>query len=75
MTTDQDVARYVERVRAALADLPANQREELLEELPDHLAEVAAGARARSSPDSAHRRSTRPSCATPPACPVRTLGG
>jgi hypothetical protein len=42
MTTDQDVARYVERVRAALADLPANQREELLEELPDHLAEVAA---------------------------------
>jgi hypothetical protein len=40
--TDQDVARYVERVRAALADLPAGRREELLEELPDHLAEVAA---------------------------------
>ncbi|GII52931.1 hypothetical protein Pth03_13200 [Planotetraspora thailandica] len=33
---------YAEAVRAALADLPAADREELLEDLDDHLAEVAA---------------------------------
>jgi uncharacterized membrane protein len=37
-----EVANYVERVRAALADLPPSVRDELLEELPEHLAEVAA---------------------------------
>jgi hypothetical protein len=37
-----DVADYVERVRAALGDLPPATRDELLEDLPDHLAEVAA---------------------------------
>jgi hypothetical protein len=37
-----EVAAYVAEVRAALADLPAEVREELLEDLPEHLAEVAA---------------------------------
>ncbi len=42
VTEQSDVARYVDEVRAALSDLPEAAREELLEELPDHLAEVAA---------------------------------
>jgi hypothetical protein len=33
---------YLDRVRAALADLPTDEREELLEDLPAHLADVAA---------------------------------
>jgi hypothetical protein len=37
-----DVANYAERVRAALGDLPPATRDELLEDLPEHLAEVAA---------------------------------
>ncbi|MEH1167599.1 hypothetical protein V6V47_19660 [Micromonospora sp. CPCC 205539] len=42
--TEQEITDYVARVRAALADLPAAQRDELTEDLPDHLAEVAAEA-------------------------------
>ncbi|MEV4757439.1 hypothetical protein AB0J86_20300 [Micromonospora sp. NPDC049559] len=41
---EQEVAHYVERVRAALADLPPRVRDELLEDLPEHLTEVAAEA-------------------------------
>lgn len=37
-----EVEQYAQAVREALADLPAAEREELLEDLPDHLAEVAA---------------------------------
>lgn len=37
-----EIASYVDRVRAALADLPPAVRDELLEDLPEHLAEVAA---------------------------------
>jgi hypothetical protein len=40
--TTVELEAYYERVRAALADLAPESREELLEELPDHLAEVAA---------------------------------
>lgn len=40
--TDSDVTRYVAAVRDALADLPTAQRDELLEDLTQHLAEVAA---------------------------------
>ncbi|WP_446212697.1 HAAS signaling domain-containing protein [Micromonospora sp. IBSANI012] len=40
--TGQEITDYVERVRAALADLPPAVREELTEDLPEHLAEVAA---------------------------------
>ncbi|MEE6257548.1 HAAS signaling domain-containing protein [Plantactinospora sonchi] len=42
--TEQEIARYVDRVRAALSDLPPATRDELLEDLPEHLAEVAAEA-------------------------------
>ncbi|MFV2019788.1 HAAS signaling domain-containing protein [Micromonospora sp. LOL_023] len=41
-TTQMEISRYVEQVRAALADLPAPVRDELLEDLPEHLAEVLA---------------------------------
>jgi hypothetical protein len=41
---EQEIARYVDRVRAALADLPPGTRDELVEDLPEHLAEVAAEA-------------------------------
>ena len=37
-----EITRYVEQVRAALADLPAPLRDELTEDLAEHLAEVAA---------------------------------
>jgi hypothetical protein len=43
-TIDADVARYATAVRAAFADLPAPERELLLEDLEDHLQEVAAEA-------------------------------
>ncbi|MEU5562303.1 HAAS signaling domain-containing protein [Micromonospora musae] len=39
---EQEIAEYVARVRAALADLPPALREELTEDLPEHLTEVAA---------------------------------
>jgi hypothetical protein len=41
-TAQDDITRYVEAVRAALADLPEATRDELLEDLPEHLAEVKA---------------------------------
>ncbi|GAA3739385.1 HAAS signaling domain-containing protein [Micromonospora maritima] len=40
--TGQEITDYVDRVRAALADLPPSVRDELTEDLPEHLAEVAA---------------------------------
>ena len=40
----QDVATYAASVRAALSDLPTDQSEVLLEDLEDHLTEVAAEA-------------------------------
>ena len=42
--TEQEITDYVARVRAALADLPPAQRDELTEDLADHLTEVAAEA-------------------------------
>jgi hypothetical protein len=42
--TGQEIADYVDRVRAALADLSPAVRDELTEDLPEHLAEVAAEA-------------------------------
>ncbi|WP_320065889.1 HAAS signaling domain-containing protein [Micromonospora sp. RTGN7] len=39
---EQEIAEYVTRVRAALADLPPTVRDELTEDLPEHLTEVAA---------------------------------
>ncbi|MCW2501931.1 MAG: hypothetical protein JWO79_215, partial [Actinomycetia bacterium] len=37
-----EMERYTERVRAALADLPADERDELTEDLHTHLADVVA---------------------------------
>jgi HAAS domain-containing protein len=37
-----EIARYVEEVRAELRDLPSPERDELLEDLPAHLSEVVA---------------------------------
>jgi hypothetical protein len=37
-----EITRYLDGVRAALADLPDDVRDELLEDLPAHLAEVAS---------------------------------
>jgi len=41
-TRTAEVAEYAAAVRAALADVPADRSEELLEDLEEHLAEVAA---------------------------------
>jgi hypothetical protein len=41
-----EIAQYAAAVGAALADLPQNARDELMEDLPEHLAEVAAEAEA-----------------------------
>ncbi|MFV2009146.1 MULTISPECIES: HAAS signaling domain-containing protein [unclassified Micromonospora] len=40
--TQAEITHYVEQVRSALADLPDQVRGELLEDLPEHLAEVLA---------------------------------
>ncbi len=45
-TRDDEITRYVEAVRAALADLPETVRAELVEDLPTHLADVCAEPRA-----------------------------
>ncbi|BCJ64412.1 HAAS signaling domain-containing protein [Polymorphospora rubra] len=42
VTSGPEITRYVQQVRAALADLPPAVRDELLEDLPEHLAEIAA---------------------------------
>lgn len=42
LTAQDEIALYVEGVRQALAGLPAATRDELLEDLPEHLAEVLA---------------------------------
>ncbi|MDG4828610.1 hypothetical protein O7627_04730 [Solwaraspora sp. WMMD1047] len=42
VTRDEEITRYVEQVRRELADLPPAVRDELLEDLPEHLTEVAA---------------------------------
>ena len=40
--TEQEISSYAEAVRRALADLPPDVRDELTEDLPEHLTEVAA---------------------------------
>ena len=41
-TAQDQITAYVEAVRAALADIPTATREELLDDLPEHLTEVLA---------------------------------
>jgi hypothetical protein len=65
-----DVADYVEAVRAALADLPAAQRAELLDDLADHLREVAeegdGSLRDRLGPPETYAAELRSSAGLPP---------
>jgi hypothetical protein len=42
VVSEQEIAEYVDGVRKALGDLPRKQRDELLEDLQQHLAEVGA---------------------------------
>ncbi|HWS34582.1 MAG TPA: hypothetical protein VN408_17810, partial [Actinoplanes sp.] len=42
LTAQDEIAVYVEGVRLALSGLPAGIRDEFLEDLPEHLAEVLA---------------------------------
>jgi hypothetical protein len=63
-----DVERYLAQVRAALDDLPAQQRDDLLEDLPGHLLEASADSGRPSSARSGHRTTTPPTCGPPPAC-------
>ncbi|SDY73753.1 Uncharacterized membrane protein [Micromonospora pattaloongensis] len=78
VTEQSEIARYVEAVRAALADLPPAARDELLEELPEHLAEVAAetdGPLAdRLGPPEAYAAELRAAAGiAPPDAPARDL--
>jgi hypothetical protein len=41
-TTTIEIEQYYEQIRAALSGMPAEVRDDLLEDLPDHLAEVLA---------------------------------
>ncbi|MFD0518227.1 HAAS signaling domain-containing protein [Paractinoplanes durhamensis] len=67
-TTAQDEIRdYVEAVRQALAGLSAETREELLEDLPEHLAEVRAEGSGTLRDRLGSPRRTPLSCAPPPA--------
>ncbi|MEE6305948.1 hypothetical protein V1634_03760 [Plantactinospora veratri] len=70
--TEQEIARYVGQVREALADLPPPVRDELLEDLPEHLTEVAAEAEGslyeRLGPPEAYAMELRTAAGvTPPA--------
>lgn len=64
-----EVAHYVARVRTALADLPPAARDELLEDLPEHLAEVAAEGEGpladRLGPPAAYAAELRAAAGTP----------
>lgn len=64
-----EVADYVARVRTALADLPPAARDELLEDLPEHLAEVAAEGEGpladRLGPPAAYAEELRAAAGTP----------
>lgn len=69
--TSTEVSDYLGRVRAALADLPAEIREELLEEEPAHLAEVLAeggqGLAERLGPPERYAAELRAAAGLPPA--------
>jgi hypothetical protein len=79
-TIEGDVARYASAVRAAFADLPGPDRELLLEDLEDHLQEVAAEAGGplaeRLGRPDAYAAELRASAGLPaPGAPGRRQGG
>ncbi|GAA1794441.1 hypothetical protein GCM10009682_15260 [Luedemannella flava] len=69
--TSTEISDYLQRVRAALADLPAETREELLEDEPAHLAEVLAEGGAdlagRLGPPERYAADLRAAAGLPPA--------
>jgi hypothetical protein len=73
-----DVARYATAVRAACADLPGPDRELLLEDLEDHLGEVAAEAGGplseRLGPPEAYAAELRASIGLPAPAALRRRG-
>ena len=64
-----EIAGYLTGVSSALADLDAEERDDLLADVHAHLVDVARGA-ARWSRVSAPLMPTPPSCALPRACPL-----
>jgi hypothetical protein len=70
-TLDPEVVRYLDAVRAHLADLPVDERDELLEDLEAHLVEVAAESDEpladRLGPPDAYAADLRASAGYPPA--------
>lgn len=73
MNASSDVTAYAAQVRAALADLPEQQRLDLLEDLEDHLAEVAADTgeplEARLGPPAAYAQELRQAALALPSAP------
>lgn len=67
-----DVTSYAEKVRSALADLPAEQRDELLEDLEGHLLEVSEDGDLleRIGPPEAYASELRASAGFPPPSPA-----
>ena len=78
-TIEGDVARYATAVRVAFADLPGPDRELLLEDLEDHLQEVAAEAGGplsqRLGPPEAYAAELRASAGLPAPGPGPGGGG
>ena len=60
MTTEVDalILRYLQDLEAELRDLPANRRQELLDEVGEHIATARAGARPRDRGRRPHRAGT-----------------
>jgi hypothetical protein len=67
-----DVTTYAEKVRSALADLPAEQRDDLLEDLEGHLLEVSEDGDLleRIGPPEAYASELRASAGFPPPAPA-----
>jgi hypothetical protein len=76
-----EVQAYASAVRAALADVPADRSDELLDDLEEHLAEVAADDEAplesRLGPPAAYARELRTAAGLPPGeeSPADARGG
>ena len=72
MTTEVDalILRYLQDLEAELRDLPANRRQELLDEVGEHIAAARAGSIPRPRPASApcwNASATRPTSPPRPA--------
>ena len=59
-TVGTEADRYLQRVRAALADLPEDERNELIEDLSAHLADISAESSGTLTADALEERLGRP---------------